>query len=102
MAASEQPAAQNLDHGHSREVRSALRASIEFIGDFDVIEADAVDISEGGICFDTAEPLTFEMRFEADGGTRQERAQLVWVERLANGGHRCGFQFVEAEDETPL
>ncbi len=77
-----------------RAERKAIRTHIEFIGDFDIIEAQGVNISEGGICFETDEDLPFEMRFELNGYQHHHRAHLVWVKRLVHGGHQFGLMFV--------
>jgi hypothetical protein len=82
---------------HSRPARQSLDEPIEFIGDFDVVRATGIDLSVGGICFEVHRPLGFEMRFEADGAIRQERAELVWLRRLPDGGYRLGLRFVTPE-----
>ena len=88
--------AQQSDPQRCQE-RQPLQTSIEFIGDFDIVVASGVDLSEGGICFELAEGLPFEMRFERDGTAHQKRAQLVWVKRLPKGSYRFGFTFVPSE-----
>ena len=76
-----------------REPREALHSKVEFIADFDVLEAMALNISEGGISFELYEDLAFEMRFEREGNIRHHRAHLVWVKRLPSGGYRFGLRF---------
>lgn len=80
-----------------RSPREEIRTHIEFIADFDVIEAKGVNVSEGGICFELEEDLPFEMRFELNGELYQHRAHLVWVKRSANGGYVFGFMFVRPQ-----
>jgi len=78
-----------------RSPRKRVQGDIEFIADFDVIEASAIDLSEGGICFEIEdEEMPYEMRFTVDGRERKKRAQLVWVERRDEGGYRLGLEFV--------
>ena len=77
-----------------RPTRKAIESHIEFIGDFDIVSASGVDLSEGGICFDVTECLPFEMRFEMDGVNHHHRAKLVWMRRLTEGGYRFGFEFL--------
>ncbi|GBC62054.1 hypothetical protein DENIS_3017 [Desulfonema ishimotonii] len=80
-----------------RSARKEIRTHIEFIADFDVIEARAVNISDGGISFETDEDLPFEMRFEMSGQPHYHRASLVWVKRLPDGGYRFGLMFTRPE-----
>jgi len=81
-----------------RSPRKEIQADIEFIADFDVIEAKGVNISETGICFELNEDLPFEMQFTNDSGQLcKQRARLIWVKRLPEGGYRFGLEFVEHE-----
>lgn len=82
-----------------RQERQPLEADIEFIGDFDIIGAKGIDLSEGGICFEVSEPLTFEMRFDVHQQTHNHRAQLVWVSSLSTGGYHLGFKFIPPQSE---
>ena len=86
--------------GDGRAERQPLQAQIEFIGDFDIVEAQGVNLSSGGICFEVSESLAFEMRFEAGDGQHRHRAHLAWMEALPDGGHRFGFKFVPDEEES--
>ncbi len=80
--------------------RAEMDTHIEFIADFDLIEAKTINLSEGGICFEVAAPLPFEMRFEAGGRTHEHRAHLIWMMRLPQGGCRFGCQFTPREEEA--
>ncbi len=77
-----------------RPQRSDLGANIEFIGDFDVVQAKGIDLADGGICFSTDEGLPFEMRFELDGEMHQHRAHLIWMKQQEDGTYRYGMKFV--------
>lgn len=81
----------------SRSQRSDLNANIEFIGDFDVVQAQGIDLSEGGICFGTADGLPFEMRFELEGEVHQHRAHLIWMKQQEDGTYRFGLKFVPSQ-----
>lgn len=76
-----------------RSERNELSTSIHFIGDFGLIEASGIDLSEGGICFETDEDIPFDMEFEYKGTVHQQRAHMVWMRRLEHGRCRFGFQF---------
>lgn len=77
-----------------RQERKGLRANIEFITDFDIVDARGIDISEGGISFELFEELPFELRFELENRLHHYRANLVWVKRIPEGGFRFGLMFV--------
>jgi hypothetical protein len=77
----------------TRAPRHPLTSEIELIGDFDIIEASGVDISESGICFDLKKPLYFDMRFPYKGDTIEKYARLIWVKQTNEGLARLGFQF---------
>ena len=82
---------------NARALRESMETEIEFIGDFDLLVARGINISEGGICFETQEAFPFEMKFEWKGKTCRRRGRLVWVERTERGGYRLGFEFVPSE-----
>ncbi|QTA91305.1 PilZ domain-containing protein [Desulfonema magnum] len=85
-----------------RSLRKEFEADIEFIGDFDIIEAKGINFSEGGICFELSENLPFEMRFEYEGKLRRRRAHLIWVKHLPEGGYRFGLKFIPSEPHSEI
>jgi hypothetical protein len=84
------------DETPSRLQRNELQTEIQFIGDFGLLRARGVDLSEGGICFEVDEDIPFDMEFELDDATHQHRARLVWMKSLPNGRSRFGFEFTNA------
>ncbi len=76
-----------------RSARNELSTPIHFIGDFGLIEASGIDLSDGGICFETNEDIPFDMEFEYKGTVHQHRGHMVWMRRLEDGRCRFGFQF---------
>ena len=76
-----------------RSERSSLEAQIEFIGDFDIVEASGVDMSDGGICFDMSGALCFDMKVTTSDWEQIQRANLAWIKRLESG-YRFGFEYV--------
>ncbi len=84
-----------------RAPRVPLDADIEFMGDFDIVQAKGVNISEGGICFSVKEDLPFEIRFERNGCLETRRANFVWAKRLETGGYHLGFKFVAPKEDYP-
>jgi hypothetical protein len=79
---------------NSRQPRTKIKADIEFIGDFDLIKAKAVNISDSGICFKTSSNLPFEMRYQHDGQTISRRAHLIWLKQEKKKGYNFGLKFV--------
>jgi len=84
-----------------RAPRRPLDSEIEMIGDFDIIEAEGVDISESGICFELKRPLYFFMRFPYNGAIIERYARLIWVKQNNKGFSRLGFQF-EQPKQGPM
>jgi hypothetical protein len=101
-AALESRLAERVRKPSPRQPRREIQADIEFIADFDLVRAEGIDLSEGGICFEVGRDLPFEMRFELEGRRRENRANLVWVRRIGDGRYRLGFQFVPPEDVDPV
>ncbi|MFC1591118.1 PilZ domain-containing protein [Thermodesulfobacteriota bacterium] len=81
----------------SRDPRHDLNADIEFIGDFDLISAKGINISNSGLCLQLKDDLPFEMQFDVKGQKKRRRAYLVWLKRLPSGGYHFGFKFVDNE-----
>jgi len=80
-----------------RMPRYPLNARIECVGDFDVVNALGVNISDGGICLKLSGDLPFEMQFEHEGRRVRRRAHLVWLKRHESEGYHSGFKFVDDE-----
>lgn len=82
------------------QVRKQINTGIEFIADFDLLKAKAVNISTGGICFETSSNLPFEMRFQHNGKTVSRRAKLIWLKRKKRSGYLFGLKFI-SKHTTP-
>ena len=76
------------------QIREKINAGVEFIADFDLLNAKAVNISSGGICFETSSNLPFEMRFQYKGKTVSRRAKLIWLKRKGKKGYIFGLKFM--------
>ncbi len=61
--------------------RKEIKTKVEFIVDGDIISAESVNISTTGISFTTDNPIKIRMRFEEDGETKEELAELVWAKQ---------------------
>ena len=89
----------NQEDAVPRASRSELGGEIEFIADFDIIQAKGINLSETGICFELEQDLPFEMKFELEGEEHIKRAHLIWVDQLPDGGFRFGLKFVSSLPE---
>jgi hypothetical protein len=78
----------------AEQTRKKLKATIEFIADFDLLKARAINISDSGICFETSSNLPFEMRYQHNGQTVSRRAHLIWVKHKEKSGYNFGLKFV--------
>jgi hypothetical protein len=84
------------------QIRKKINAEIEFIADFDLIKAKAVNISTGGICFETSSSLPFEMRFQHNGKTVSRRAKLIWLKHKKRSGYTFGLKFISKHEAPGL
>ena len=76
-----------------RAPRVTFNSNIEFIGNFDILQAEGINLSNEGLCFELEEALPFEMRFDFENELQKKSAQLVWVKRTQSGKYRCGLKF---------
>ena len=84
----------DADSSGTRSQRKQLNAEIKFIGDFGMIQAEGVNLSETGICFEVEGNIPFEMEFEIDGELHEHRARLVWMSRVEQARCKLGFEFM--------
>jgi hypothetical protein len=88
------PLMQQSEADLARARRAQFDADIEFISDFDIVQARGVNISSGGICFEICGALSFDMKFDIDGEERIRGANLVWMKSCPDNGYQLGFEFV--------
>ena len=81
-----------------RSPREDLKSPVEFIGDFDIVHAEGINISEDGISFFLKKPLPVEMHYLQNGMQEHRRAHLVWMKHEPDEGYRFGLKFVESEN----
>ncbi len=85
---------QGWDLLNPREKRPDYDGDLTLGGDFAEVEAHGVDLSEGGVCFEVQEDLTFVLFLKVDDEDVERRASLAWSRRMADGRTRLGFKFV--------
>lgn len=80
--------------------RHEIKTKVEFYVDGDIETATSVDVSNGGMSFETAEPVKFRMRLKHAGGDYQEHySRLVWARKNPDGSMSYGFEFITDDDE---
>ena len=94
------PVSQQSGADLTRLDRAQFDADIEFIGDFDVVQAKGVNISQGGICFEINGPLAFDMRLDLQGAGGIRRANLLWMKSRRDNRYQLGFEFVSPDVES--
>jgi hypothetical protein len=97
------PASQtDTTESSTRPQRIELQSGIKFIPDFGLVNAQGVDVSDSGICFESTGEIPFEMEYEHEGESHQYRAKMVWMKQLDNGNSRFGFEFLQGEPASGL
>ncbi|MBN2009348.1 hypothetical protein JW960_08375 [candidate division KSB1 bacterium] len=81
-----------------RPGREELQSPVEFIGDFDIVHAEGINVSEDGVSFQVKKPLTIEMHYLHDGIQMRRRAHLVWMKQAPDKSYQFGLKFVEPEN----
>ena len=80
--------------GKARPPRVGFNANIDVKGDFDTLEAQGINLSHGGICFECSQPLAFDMHFAFEDKPHDGKAELVWSRHMEKDKYRFGFRFV--------
>ena len=84
----------DADKERRRAKRHQLQTDVEFFVDADIIKAKSINISGGGIQFETETPITIFMKMELDGKMREYEAQLVWARQKPDGSVAYGFKYL--------
>ena len=77
-----------------REEREEMEGNIEFMGDFDELQANGVDVSKGGLCLEVSKPLPFDIKLSVQNEEYVYRGHMAWMKSLEDGSYRLGFKFV--------
>ena len=85
-----------MDEDRRRAPRKEISSTVEFVvDDRSILQAIGIDISETGIGFDAAEPLTVALVVNVDEEEVTRHARLARVERTEEGTYLFGLEFVE-------
>lgn len=70
----------------------------QLIADFDVLEADELDIAKGGLSFKLFEPLRIHLRHVRGEGAKDDYCgHVVWAGRDPLGQLRLAIEFSETD-----
>lgn len=59
------------------------------------LEATSVNLSDTGICFDTAKPLEIDIKFSIANQPESHTGRLVWAKKKPDGGFSYGFEYID-------
>ena len=81
--------------------RIEIQAQVEFFVDADIVAAETIDISEGGLRITTREPVKATLRVtETDGKVQEYQAEMVWAQRNPNEKMTFGLKFIDDESKV--
>lgn len=78
--------------------RKQVQGKVELLIDDEVLNAEAVNISDSGICIESSKPLSFQIMLNQEGGIKRYQAHLVWSKTDQNGKISYGL-CLEDDDE---
>jgi len=82
-----------IEHiGLARPPRVEFDAKIKIQNISDTIDAQGINLSKGGLCFELDEPLKFNVRFEFEEEVHNRQVELIWVRKFGDK-YRCGLKF---------
>ncbi len=80
-----------------RHPRVPIDARIEFIVDADLIEAQGINLSDGGIAMLLPESIPVLLRYKMDGETIERAARVVHAQRQESG-FKLALEFRDSDD----
>lgn len=88
-----------MDEKDRRAPRKEISSTVEFVVDgVHIMQAVGLDISQTGIGFESADPLSVALTVTVDGEEITRRARLMRVVRQDDGSYLFGLDFVEPVD----
>ena len=81
--------------------RVEIKARVEFFIDADIVPAETIDISDGGLRITTREPVKATLRItEKNGKVQDYQAEMVWAKRNPNERMTFGLEFIDDENRV--
>ena len=79
--------------------RREIKGEVEFFIDADIVAAETIDISDGGLRITTKEPVKATLRVtEKSGKVAEYQAKLVWAKSESDENMSFGLKFVNEAD----
>ncbi len=81
--------------------RIEIQAQVEFYIDADIVSAETINISDGGLQIITQEPVKALLRVtESDGKVQEYQAEIVWARRNPDEKMSFGLKFIKDENKV--
>ena len=78
-----------------------IQAQVEFFVDADIVPAETIDISEGGLQITTLEPVQTTLRvIEKSGKMMEYQAEMIWARRNPDEKMTFGLKFIDKQDKV--
>jgi len=84
-----------------RSSRVEIQSQVEFFVDADIVPAETIDISEGGLQITTLGPVKTTLRVtEKNGKVMEYQAEMVWARRNPDDKMTFGLKFIDESDKV--
>ena len=81
--------------------RVEIQAQVEFFVDADIVSAETIDISAGGLQITTHEPVKATLRVtENNGKIKEYQAEMIWARRSPEEKMTFGLKFIDNENRV--
>ncbi len=81
--------------------RVEIQAQVEFFVDADIVSAETIDISDGGLQITTHEPVKATLRVtENNGKIKEYQAEMIWARRSPEEKMTFGLKFIDNENRV--
>jgi hypothetical protein len=93
----------NTPSGHERRTtkREYCASELDVRINPNTMEGTSVDISEGGVRFDTKNPLEIDIRFRFEKNKNPQVGRLVWAKKKSTGdGFTYAFEFIDLKQQV--
>ncbi|MBN2808230.1 MAG: PilZ domain-containing protein [Deltaproteobacteria bacterium] len=81
--------------------RVGIKAQVEFFVDADIVTAETIDISDGGLRITTQVPVKATLRLtEKNGRISEYQAEMIWARRNPDEQMTFGLKFIDGGDKV--
>ena len=90
-----------LNESRRLHVRAEMKAQVEFFVDADIVSAETIDISDGGLRITTRDPVKTTLRVtETNGCVKEYQAKMVWARQSDDEQMTFGLKFIDDENKV--